>query len=277
MRYSSLPLILNGSALNVDECLSWTPHRSYRPPELLFGSRTYSPATLDLWSLATTISEFFTPFETPTPASRSSSASSEDSYDVKQRRFERTPPPPFDGGSDEEEEAGEKLQRKTLFQSGGSDFLLAGSIFRVLGTPTAESWPVRDLFIFLPSLSFPVALRSILIIPPLLSLPLIDLQESASLSSFHRFTFSPFPPSLLIPSHLPHLDPTSPLVEILPRMLVVSAGQRMGARKAKEVMSRAGWGADGRRSRGGNGEAVTEGGEQDDVSLAELLASMLPS
>ncbi|EDR15396.1 uncharacterized protein LACBIDRAFT_155279, partial [Laccaria bicolor S238N-H82] len=37
------------------------PTSGYRPPELLFSSRSYDPQALDLWSFGATFAEFFTP------------------------------------------------------------------------------------------------------------------------------------------------------------------------------------------------------------------------
>jgi len=56
-------------------------------------------------------------------------------------------------GSDEEEELRDpldsddspRLVRKLLFDDRYGDIGLAGSIFRVLGTPTIETWPVCPL------------------------------------------------------------------------------------------------------------------------------------
>ncbi|GJN94431.1 hypothetical protein Rhopal_007511-T1 [Rhodotorula paludigena] len=126
---------------------------SYRAPELVFASRNYDPFALDLWALGATLSEFFAALELPVPPS----PDSEDEFERYYRQCATPPPEPT-------------LQRKTLFDGGASDFLLAASIFRVLGTPTSETWP-----------------------------------ESASLPNFARFTFAPFPPTPLA-SHLPHLE-----------------------------------------------------------------------
>ncbi|GAA5973936.1 hypothetical protein JCM11641_001230 [Rhodosporidiobolus odoratus] len=97
----------------------------YRAPELVFASRTYSPPAIDLWALAATLCEFFTPLETPSPPSP---PSSEDSMEREWRLRE-------------EQEEGPRLSRKNLFRGGQSDFALIASIFRVLGTPNVAEWP----------------------------------------------------------------------------------------------------------------------------------------
>lgn len=108
---------------------------SYRAPELVFASRDYDPFVLDLWALGATLSEFFTALELPVPPS----PDSEDEFERYYRQCATPPPEPT-------------LQRKTLFDGGASDFLLAASIFRVLGTPTSETWPV-SMILSLPKSS----------------------------------------------------------------------------------------------------------------------------
>ncbi|GAA6034681.1 hypothetical protein JCM8097_001114 [Rhodosporidiobolus ruineniae] len=153
----------------------------YRAPELVFGSHSYFPSAIDLWALGCTLAELFTPFSTPSPPS----------------------PPSSDGGwgrfRDEPAEE-EGPRRKTLFEGGHSDFALAGSIFRVLGTPTVESWP-----------------------------------EAAHLPSFSRFTFASFPPTPL-QDHLPHLLPSSALLPVLEGLLRYSAAERTSAESALEKL-----------------------------------------
>jgi hypothetical protein len=64
-----------------------------------------------------------------------------------------TPIPILASDSDEDEERDplddegdfRMSARTTLFDDGFGDIGLAGSIFRVLGTPTKEIWPVRAL------------------------------------------------------------------------------------------------------------------------------------
>jgi serine/threonine protein kinase len=104
-------------------------HRPYRPPELIFAAKTYNPLALDLWALGATLAEFFTPIESPEkPSPR--------------------PSPPSDSGhwgyemSDDEEELHSAPRRQTLFDGSRTDFALAGSIFKLLGTPTIDTWPV---------------------------------------------------------------------------------------------------------------------------------------
>jgi serine/threonine protein kinase len=95
--------------------------RPYRAPELLFGSRDYDPFALDLWALGTVIAEFYTPLQqVPTSPASSRSGSPLDDDDGHETPWTRA----------------------TLFNGSRSELALIGSIFRELGSPTRESWPV---------------------------------------------------------------------------------------------------------------------------------------
>lgn len=72
--------------------------------------------------LGTTVAEFYT--SAAQPAEFATSDSSE-------------------WASDEDEQP-EKNRRASFFEAGISDFTLIGSIFKTLGTPTLESWPVSS-------------------------------------------------------------------------------------------------------------------------------------
>lgn len=104
--------------------------RPYKPPELIFASRTYSPPALDLWALACLLAEFFTPLSLPLSSTPSSLGSDE-------RRWKEA----MSDGEDDPPDEG-KSTRETLFDGSKTDFALTGSIFKLLGTPTAVSWPV---------------------------------------------------------------------------------------------------------------------------------------
>lgn len=106
--------------------------RAYRAPELVFASRDYDPFAIDLWALGCTLSELFRPFTSPkTATAADDSDDSEDSFERAYRQYATTPEPE------------PKPARQTLFDASLSDFVLAASIFRVLGTPTLDTWPVR--------------------------------------------------------------------------------------------------------------------------------------
>ena len=96
-----------------------TNFRSYRAPELLFGSRAYNALSLDRWALGVVFASFFTSISSSRPPSPFSDDSAEASL------------PPIG-----------PLHRLDLFEGGFSDFTLIGSIFKVLGTPDTNVWPV---------------------------------------------------------------------------------------------------------------------------------------
>lgn len=123
----------------------------YRAPELLFASREYDPFAVDLWALGATLAEFFTAFETA-KVSRSSSTSSSKSSVYSEDSNEDYEHGTSSGNIENGQDQIGKQRRRPLFDNGNgfSEFALIGSIFKILGTPTVESWPVR----LLPSSSF---------------------------------------------------------------------------------------------------------------------------
>ncbi|KAK0465974.1 kinase-like protein [Desarmillaria tabescens] len=88
----------------------------YRAPELLFGARKYDPYAVDMWSLGCVFAEFFTPL---LPEENN------DEYDYPPELCDANP----------------TLIRNTLFDGTRGEIGLAWSIFKILGTPTEESWP----------------------------------------------------------------------------------------------------------------------------------------
>jgi len=97
------------------------PNRPFRAPELLFSATSYNPFAIDIWALGTTIAGLFL----------TSSASS----DIPVID-------PLDDSRSDLSTEGEDSTRSSLFDSTYGDLGLAASIFRVLGTPNSESWPV---------------------------------------------------------------------------------------------------------------------------------------
>ena len=95
--------------------------RRWRAPELLFSPTSYDAFALDLWGIGVVITDMFQPIPTPDP----------DSEDENE-----------DEDVDPLEEVIRHPVRTTLFDDGFGDIGLAGSIFRVLGTPTEETWHV---------------------------------------------------------------------------------------------------------------------------------------
>jgi hypothetical protein len=93
--------------------------RRWRAPELLFSPTTCDPFALDLWGIGVIITDMFRPVPLP------DSDEEDEDEDV-----------------DPLEEVIRHPVRTTLFDDGFGDIGLAGSIFRVLGTPTEETWHV---------------------------------------------------------------------------------------------------------------------------------------
>ncbi|KAM0791890.1 hypothetical protein ACM66B_004145 [Microbotryomycetes sp. NB124-2] len=165
----------------------------YRAPELVFASRNYEAQAVDIWALGTTLAEFLLPVVTP---SLRSSALSD------------LPSPHQDGyfstssSDDEYDEAESRPRRQRLFEPNATDFALAASIFKVLGTPNDQTWP-----------------------------------ESRELPTFKYFKFDDFRPqalqSLLVNAPRERADGIISLIEGL---LVYSSTERLTARQA--LMSR---------------------------------------
>jgi len=95
--------------------------RRWRAPELLFSPTTYDAFALDLWAIGVVITDMYTPV--PMPYSSYDADEGEDVDPLEQELLRRQP-------------------RTTQFDDGFGDIGLAGSIFRLLGTPTTDNWPV---------------------------------------------------------------------------------------------------------------------------------------
>ncbi|KAJ3508273.1 hypothetical protein NLJ89_g5848 [Agrocybe chaxingu] len=171
--------------------------RAYRAPELLFSSRSYDPIALDLWSLGATFAEFFTPL-------RLSSEEEDECDDDDQTEDNEEPdddqPRPLEPfivpkylriGY-----PGAQWTRDTLFNGERGEIGLAWSIFKILGTPTDETWP-----------------------------------EFENLPGSKSVVFNIVPPVPLAPL-LPNLPPSSLALDLLQRFLVYPASQRLRARDA---------------------------------------------
>jgi serine/threonine protein kinase len=101
---------------------------TFRAPELLFTHFDYDPLALDLWCLGVTCAHLFTPL-----VQDAVEDSDEDDDGAK---------PAWMAGFKKTTEA--TYSRETLFSEEHGEIGLLGSIFRVIGTPTSESWPVRN-------------------------------------------------------------------------------------------------------------------------------------
>ncbi|KAJ7207499.1 CMGC/CDK protein kinase [Mycena pura] len=110
---------------------------AYRAPELLFSTRSYDAAAIDMWSFGTVLAEMFTALrvfcddgddEEPVYSAQAGDAP----FVVKQGLRPDQP--------------GTQWCRDTLFNGRRGEIGLAWSIFKIRGTPTDETWPTfRDL------------------------------------------------------------------------------------------------------------------------------------
>lgn len=113
-------------------------HSPYRAPELLFGSRNYDPNAIDLWSLGACFAEFFTPLRL-----YSDDIEPEDEDDEVGDGCDLPPLQPFIIPLDlRVGDPRSHWKRDTLFNGDRGELGLAWSIFKIFGTPTADSWPV---------------------------------------------------------------------------------------------------------------------------------------
>ena len=115
----------------------------------MFGTRTYDPLAIDLWSLGATFAHFFTPL-------RLWSAEKDDDDDDDETDTLKITPTPFivpkyiSIGY-----PGAQWTRNSLFNGEKGEIGLAWSIFKIFGTPTTESWPVSFLHFFFFSAANP--------------------------------------------------------------------------------------------------------------------------
>ncbi|KAG6853180.1 hypothetical protein C0991_006320 [Blastosporella zonata] len=140
----------------------------YRAPELIFGTRDYDPFAIDLWSLGATFAEFFTPLRLCPADSDDDFHYDEDLDDRDEHENEPKALEPFSIPRKlvEDRDRETRWQRDTLFNGTRGELGLAWSIFKIRGTPTANTWPAftrlpdsRGVqFIVVP----PVALSSLL-------------------------------------------------------------------------------------------------------------------
>ncbi|KAG6916860.1 hypothetical protein DXG01_004841 [Tephrocybe rancida] len=106
----------------------------YRAPELLFGTRDYDASALDLWSAGATFAEYFTPLR----------FCGEDEEDEEEEEGGKDPKPLEPFIRPWNPTAGGVWERDTLFNGTRGELALAGSIFRVRGTPDSINWPAFE-------------------------------------------------------------------------------------------------------------------------------------
>jgi len=162
-------------------------NRRWRAPELLFSPTSYDAFALDLWGIGVVIADMFRPIQFP------DSDSDDGDFDEDEDPLEEVIRPPV---------------RTTLFNDDFGDIGLAGSIFRVLGTPTTETWPVRR---------------------PLFYMPVADPKEFDSLPDAGKIEFitcSPQPLGFIFPTM------EKDLVDLTTALLQPSPARRIRAKEA---------------------------------------------
>ncbi|KAJ9126809.1 hypothetical protein QFC24_001842 [Naganishia onofrii] len=124
----------------------------YRAPELLFGADSYSPMHIDLWALGATLSEFFTPMMFATMDSTIvvdlDSLQHHENARLPTYNFGKVETPESVSSEDEMRSEwsfksmrkGAVWTRQTIFDGGRGEIGLAGSIFKLLGTPSEDDW-----------------------------------------------------------------------------------------------------------------------------------------
>ncbi|KIJ54319.1 hypothetical protein M422DRAFT_775460 [Sphaerobolus stellatus SS14] len=107
-----------------------------RPPELLFSPKIYSPEAVDLWSLGSTIAQFFTPLQLiPSTSPISYPGSEENPLETTYHPF--IIPQALKKTIDYRA----RWERRELFDGERGELGLAWSIFRLRGTPNETLWP----------------------------------------------------------------------------------------------------------------------------------------
>ncbi|KAJ7696735.1 kinase-like domain-containing protein [Mycena rosella] len=147
---------------------------AYRAPELLFGTRAYDAAAIDMWSVGTVLAEMFSALRL---CCEEDDGEEEPVYSARAGDAPFVVPPRLRVDDPETEWC-----RDTLFNGRRGEIGLAWSIFKIRGTPTEETWPTfRDLpgassveFTVVP----PVLLASFLPNLPSDSATVLDLIEA---------------------------------------------------------------------------------------------------
>ncbi|KAG9309058.1 kinase-like domain-containing protein [Chiua virens] len=128
----------------------------YRPPELLFGPRSYVTFAIDVWSLGVTLVEFFASLrlqtdsdsddEDPAPLNRADDGESGSESSADSPRASTPSPTPFIIPRGNRPHPGiptGRWTRMSLFDATRGEIGLAWSIFRVVAHRTRVLWPVR--------------------------------------------------------------------------------------------------------------------------------------
>ncbi|KAJ7593220.1 kinase-like domain-containing protein [Mycena floridula] len=100
----------------------------YRPPELLFGARQYDAPSIDSWCLGAVFAEFFTQLIVDDDDGEQEETTSNQPFHIPSKLTNENP-------------GRFKWIRNSLFNGTRGEIGLAWSIFKIMGTPTEDTWP----------------------------------------------------------------------------------------------------------------------------------------
>ncbi|KAG9313846.1 kinase-like protein [Chiua virens] len=194
----------------------------YRPPELLFGPRSYDAFAIDVWSLGVTLAEFFTSLRLQTDSdsddedlallNRADDGESGSESNADSPRAFTPSPTPFIIPRGNRPRPGiptGRWTRTSLFDATRGEIGLAWSIFRVRGTPNESTWPS---FLTLPDAS-KVSFANVDAVDLSSRLPNLPLSTSSI--------------RLDTTTHVPLPDPVSSPLDLIHRFLVYEPARRL--------------------------------------------------
>ncbi|KAF8435763.1 kinase-like domain-containing protein [Boletus edulis BED1] len=194
----------------------------YRAPELLFGPRTYNAFAIDAWSLGATFAEFFTPLHLQDDDEDEQGFSFQSSDRMPDFKSEpgsdagapASPPAPFvipPGTHMRPGMPSGRWSRASLFDGTRGEIGLAWSIFKIRGTPNADTWP--------SFLTLPDANKVFFADVPAtdLTIRLPNLPPTTTSASLRTDTAT----------HAPCSDPVSTPLDLLHRFLVYEPSRRL--------------------------------------------------
>ncbi|KAF8079238.1 CMGC/CDK protein kinase [Lyophyllum atratum] len=192
----------------------------YRAPELLFGTRDYDAAAIDLWSLGATFAEFFTPLRL-----YSEEDEEEDEYGgVHHVGDESRPLAPFIVPENVPPGAPGTWGRDMLFNGTRGELGLAWSIFKIRGTPTPENWPAFESLPDAHGVQFTVV-PHVPLAPLLVNLP--PEEEGGAEAGGNEVGDG-------VQVHFPERDMVPSALDLVSRLLVYPSENRLKASRALE-------------------------------------------
>ena len=107
----------------------------------MFGTRTYDPLAIDLWSLGATFAQFFTALRLCSDDDDDDDDDNEIDTDIDAPLTPFIVPKHLRIGN-----PCTRWTRDSLFNAEKGEIGLAWSIFKIFGTPTPATWPVSPVF-----------------------------------------------------------------------------------------------------------------------------------